>query len=86
MLQRAIHRHQTLTQLPVRCFAPPKKGGPPAVEASEPLIKAGPAGPNFFQQMVDSGDKEFIFGPPAGMNKPIGAHRHRIIHKMEPRI
>ena len=36
--------------------------------------------------MVDSGEHDFIFGPPAGMNKPLGAHRNRLIHKLEPRI
>jgi hypothetical protein len=36
--------------------------------------------------MVNSGDHDFIFGAPEGMNKPMGAHRNRIIHKLEPRI
>lgn len=36
--------------------------------------------------MVNNPDNEFIFGPPEGMNKPIGAHRNRIIHKLEPRM
>lgn len=88
MLQRAMQRYRTvqLTQSSMRSFAPPKKGGPPMAEASKPLIEPIPKGENEFQKMVSSGEHEFIFGPPDGMNKPLGAHRNRIIHKLEPRI
>jgi hypothetical protein len=35
----------------------------------------------------EKGDEAFIFGLPDGLdNKAIGAHRNRMIHKLEPRI
>jgi hypothetical protein len=54
------------------------------VEASKPLIQPFSGKQTGFQAQLDG--KELLFGAPAGMNKPIGAHRERIIHKMEPRI
>ena len=89
MLFNAFKRQQRVqnyfVQPTCRSFAPPK--GAPVVQASVNL-DLPPTEKNELAQMYeDKGDDAFLFGMPDGLlTKPIGAHRNRIIHKLEPRI
>lgn len=76
-----------MVQYQRRFFAPPKSaggkpGGPPgaAAPAAPVVIYKTP-----FEKMVEEG-KDFLFGPPPGINKVSGAHRNVIIPKLEGRM
>jgi hypothetical protein len=77
---------QLIIGVPRRFFAPPKpaaaKGGPPSAALPPPPVEIQKTP---FQTLIES-NQEFIFGPPPGTNRVMGAHRDVLIPKLEGRM
>lgn len=84
-----IQQPPKLFQLSVRNFgpkAPAKAGGKPAGgPGAAPAAEIPKRGKTLTQELVESG-KEFIMGPPPGLEKTQNTHRENLVHKLEPRI